>query len=79
MDSNKYTSDILASALEQREKEVAEYQVNINNFSLAIEEIGADEDLQQFKKQLQDLLKANSLEQKKSKIMLSVIKNQLGV
>ena len=74
---NDYHREILTSALDIRIKEVTEYQVNITNFSLAIERIGDDPELQEFKTQMQGLLTSSILEQRKSKIMLDVIQSQL--
>ena len=74
---NAYHHEILTSALDGRIKEVTEYQVNITNFSLAIERIGDDPELQDFKQQLQVLLASSLLEQRKSQIMLDVIQSQL--
>ena len=74
---NDYHREILTSALEGRIKEVTEYQVNITNFSLAIERIGDDPELQEFKANLEGLLKSSILEQRKSRIMLDVIQSQL--
>jgi hypothetical protein len=74
---NKYKNEILKSALEARIKEVTEYQVNIDNFTLALERIGDDSDLQEFKAHVANLLASSRLEQKKSKIMLDVIKSQV--
>ena len=74
---NAYHYEILTSALDARIKEVTEYQVNIDNFRLAIERIGDDVELQEFKQQLQVLLASSILEQRKSQIMLDVIQSQL--
>ena len=74
---NDYHREILASALEARTKEVTEYQVNIINFSLAIERIADDPELQEFKTQMQGLLASSTLEQRKTQIMLDVIQSQL--
>ena len=74
---NTYHREILTSALEARIKDVTEYQVNITNFSLAIERIGDDPELQDFKTNLQGLLASSILEQRKSQIMLDVIQSQL--
>ena len=76
MDS-EYQKEILTSALDARIKEVTEYQVNIDNFQLAIERIGSDAELQEFKQQLQGLLASSLFEQRKAQIMLDVIKSQL--
>lgn len=74
---NSYHREILTAALESREKEVTEYQVNIDNFTRAIEAIGDDDELQHFKAQLSELLASNKLEQRKAKIMLGVVMAQL--
>jgi hypothetical protein len=76
--TSNYQQEILQASLESREKEVIEYQVNIDNFKLAIANIGDDPDMQEFKSQLQDLLNANLREQKKAKVMLDVIRQQVG-
>jgi hypothetical protein len=73
----EYHKEILTVALDTRIKEVTEYQVNITNFRLAIERIGDDAELQEFKQQLQGLLASSILEQRKTQIMLDVIKSQL--
>jgi len=73
----EYKKEMLQAALEARKKEVTEYQVNIDNFRLAIEKIGNDEELAEFKTHLQNLLKSSTLEQRKAKIMLEVIESQL--
>jgi hypothetical protein len=73
----EYQLEILTSSLDARKKEITEYQVNIDNFRLAIEEIGDDEQLQEFKNQINELLTANIIEQRKAQIMLTVIQKQL--
>jgi hypothetical protein len=75
---DKYHIELLTAALEGRKKEVTEYQVNIDNFRLAIQEIGDDEQLQEFKQQLEGLLASSILEQRKAAVMLKVIQKQLG-
>lgn len=73
----QHKQQILESALEARKKEVTEYQVNIDNFRLAIEKIVGDAELVEFKEQLDGLLKSSIYEQRKAKIMLEVIQSQL--
>ena len=73
----EYQKEILTSALDARIKEVTEYQVNIDNFRLAIERIGDDAELQGFKAQLEGLLASSLLEQRKAQLMLDVIKSQV--
>lgn len=75
---NPYHKEVLQNALEHRKKEIVEYQINIDNFVRAIEKAKQDPELVAFTEQLQQLLKDNLLEQKKSKIMLEVIQDQLG-
>ncbi len=72
-----YKQEILTTALEARKREVTEYQVNIDNFSLAIEKIADDASLAEFKEQLDGLLKSSIYEQRKAKIMLEVVQSQL--
>lgn len=74
--------EILTSALDAREQEVMHYQINIDNYTIALEKIGAlgaDEraELSGFADQLRNLLSSEKVEQKKAKIMLSVLKQQL--
>lgn len=76
-DLNEYRQKLLTGALEAREKEVIEYQINIDNYMLAIQEIGNDPDLQEFKQQIQSLLASSLIEQKKAIIMLNVIQTQV--
>jgi hypothetical protein len=75
--------EILASSLTAREAEVMHYQINIDNYTLAFEEINKlppDErlELTAFTEQLHTLYASEKLEQKKAKIMLNVIKRQVG-
>jgi hypothetical protein len=71
--------EILTNALEGRRREITEYQVNIDNFRLAIDKISDSEiEMQPFKAHLQTLLQENIIEQRKSQIMLEVIEQQLS-
>lgn len=74
--NHEYRKEILTAALEARIKEVTEYQVNIDNYRLAIERIDDDEELRPFKQQIQALLASSLLEQRKAQIMLDVIRSQ---
>ena len=83
IETPKTREEILAMSLEARVAEVMNYQINIDNYVIALEEIGSmppDEraDLAAFTEQLRTLLTSEKLEQKKAKIMLSVIKKQVG-
>jgi hypothetical protein len=75
--NSTYRTEILTAALEGRIKEVTEYQVNIDNFRLAIDKIGDEPELQSFKEQLSGLLASSIFEQRKAQIMLEVIQSQL--
>jgi hypothetical protein len=82
VETPKTREEILAMSLEGREQEVMTYQINIDNYALALEEIGSlppDErnELSDFTEQLRTLLTSEKLEQKKAKIMLAVIKKQV--
>lgn len=72
-----YRFELLTSALDARVREVTEYQVNIDNFRLAIEAIGDDPELVEFRGQLEDLLQSSRLEQRKAQVMLDVIRKQV--
>ena len=74
-----YQREILTSALEGRDRELIEYQVNIDNYRLALTKIADDdEELQPFKQQLENLLSSGLLEQRKSLIIRDVIAEQLA-
>ena len=76
--------EILAVNLQARLQEVMHYQINIDNYTLALEHIAAmgdDEraELAGFVEQLSGLLASEKLEQKKAKVMLAVLRSQLDV
>lgn len=68
---------ILTDAKIAREQEVFHYQINIDNYTLGIEQIGSNPDLQEFKAQLQATLASEIREQRKAQLMLDVINLQL--
>jgi hypothetical protein len=79
----KTREEILQLSLEAREQEVMHYQINIDNYTLAlaaIEKLAAEEkaELSSFVDQLKGLLTSEKLEQKKARIMLAVIQQQIG-
>jgi len=83
METTQTREEILASALEAREQEVMHYQINIDNYTLALEEISQlsveeKAELSAFSDQLRTLLASEKLEQKKAKIMLSIIRKQVN-
>lgn len=82
IETPKTREEILAMSLEGRVQEVMNYQINIDNYALALEEIGnlppeERNELSEFTEQLCSLLTSEKLEQKKAKIMLAVIKKQV--
>lgn len=73
----------LQAALESRQQEVEDYQINIDNYTMAIAEIDAKPEAERaehadFRKQLETLLAGEKREQSKSKIMLSVLEQQVA-
>lgn len=75
-------NEILSQALEARIQEVLHYQINIDNYTIALKKIAElsieeQQELSAFAEQLRGLLASEILEQKKAKIMLSVIEEQL--
>lgn len=71
--------EALSKARDARVEEIMYYQINIDNYTLAIEEIGRLQDLElnDFKQHLQTLLKSEILEQKKARVLFTVIEKQL--
>lgn len=71
--------EILQNAHIARVDEVSMYQLNIDNYELALKIINEEKDAQlaDFKAQLETLLSAELLEQKKAKIMLKVVEQRL--
>ena len=69
--------EILRQALIAREEEVLHYQINIDNYLLAIVKADEDPDLTDFAQRLRELLSSSIIEQKKAQIMLEVIRDQL--
>lgn len=82
MENNLSREEILKTSLDAREQEVMHYQINIDNYTLALaemESMSSDDraELSAFSEQLRNLLASEKLEQKKAKIMLAVIKKQM--
>jgi hypothetical protein len=74
---------ILKSSLDARIQEVMHYQINIDNYRIALDEISkmSDDDramLSGFSDQLRTLMASEKLEQKKAQIMLTVLQKQVG-
>ena len=74
----KTREEILQTNLDARKQEVMHYQINIDNYTLALSNIAAmaaDErsELLVFADQLTGLLASERMEQKKAKVMLEVL------
>jgi len=74
--------EILAGSREARVQEIMHYQINIDNYTLALDEISKlppeeRAELAAFASQLAELLVSEKMEQKKAKIMLLVVQRQL--
>lgn len=73
---------ILSEALEFRKQEILMYQINIDNYTLAIELVRErfpeDEGMRGFLEDLQSRLEAEIFEQRKSQILHDVIEQQLS-
>lgn len=71
--------EILQQALESRKQEVLLYQINIDNYTMAIQEIDAsgDESMAEFRNRLVELLSTETAEQKKAQVLLTVIQKQV--
>lgn len=78
MENKMNKLEVLKQAFDTRIDEVAGYQINIDNYVLAIPLAESDPDLVDFTAQLRALLASEKLEQKKAKIMLSVLETQIG-
>lgn len=74
--------DILRDALAARNDAVLMYQINIDNYCLAIEHMATmsaqdQQDLAEFRQRLINLLATERLEQKKEMVMRDVISKQV--
>ena len=75
--------EILSATYKAREQEIMHYQINIDNYTIALEELGnmsaSDAvELSGFADQIRNLLASEKLEQKKAKLMMTVVKRQIG-
>lgn len=69
---------ILKDNLLVRQREVMHYQINIDNYRLAIKKIESNQpELFEFANHLKDLLQSSLREQAKEKLMVDVIAEQL--
>lgn len=71
-----YRKELLLTNLEARRKEVMDYQINIENFQLALKEIENDSSMHEFRQRLEQLLMEHIREHKKSSVMLKVLEAQ---
>lgn len=77
----EFTIETLRSALDYRQKEVWQHQINIDNFRLAIDKIERDHcgkaHMELYADRMRDLLGEALREQEKEMVMLEVIRAQL--
>ena len=66
--------EILQQALEAREAEVLEYQINIEIFELTITALRSESDMEAFVQDLEARLSSSKHEQKKAQSILNSIK-----
>jgi hypothetical protein len=74
--------EILKSSLDARVQEVMHYQINVDNYRIALEEISKMPDderavLSGFSDRLRTLMASETLEQKKAQVMLTVLQKQV--
>lgn len=73
--------NILSQAVESRRREIMHYQINIDNYGMAIAEIernySGNADMLEFAEHLKDLRASSIREQTKERILLKVIEKQL--
>jgi len=69
--------EILSDALGYRKQELLNYEINIENYKRAIEKSKSDPDLQDFRDNLEQILKTEIIEKKKSQVMHDIISEQL--
>lgn len=74
-------TDILTQALEGRDAELLGYQINIDNYRLAIAKIKAeypdDQDLAVFRRELEERLAEECRQQRRAMVIRDVIADQL--
>jgi hypothetical protein len=74
--------ETLQSALEARNDELLDYQINIDNYTRAIDKINAEHQnnpaMVEFRDRLVDMLESHKTEQLKSMIIRDVIADQLN-
>ena len=74
--------ETLQSALDARNNEFVEYQINIDNYTRAIDKINAEHQnnpaMIEFRDRLADMLESHKIEQLKSMIIRDVIADQLN-
>lgn len=79
MDLKQERIDILRGAFEQRARDVMLHQINIDNFTAAIDAItpDANENLRSFAQELMQRLGCELAQQARERVMLKVIEQQL--
>ena len=80
--SEEYRKEILVSALEGRDRECVEYEVNIRNFEMALSDIASmspsdQAGMKEFADRITELLASSRAELGKASLMRSVVRRHL--
>ena len=70
--------EILTQNKEAREQEVADYQFQVDTYTIAIEQSANNPDMAEHRQHMQILLESNLREQAKAQLMLDVVNIQLS-
>jgi hypothetical protein len=70
--------EMLTQNKEMREQEVAEYQFQIDTYTIAVEHSANNPDMVEYRQHMQNMLEANLREQAKSQLMLDVVNIQIS-
>ncbi len=70
--TKKYTETVLADSLKARVEEVALYQINVDNYAMAVE-VAKERGLNEYSAELGDRLKNEKAQLERAKVILDVV------
>lgn len=70
--------EMLTQNKEAREQEVADYQFQVDTYTIAIEQSANNPDMAEYRQHMQILLESNLREQAKAQLMLDVVNIQIS-
>ena len=70
--------EMLTQNKEAREQEVADYQFQVDTYTIAIEQSANNPDMAEYRQHMQMLLESNLREQSKAQLMLDVVNIQIS-